>query len=41
MHLIPVFGSVMAIAFLGERLELFHILGYALVLGGIFMASRK
>jgi len=41
VHLIPVFGSVMAIAFLGERLELFHILGYALVLGGIFMASRK
>ncbi len=41
IHLIPVFGSVMAIVFLGERLELFHIVGYALVLGGIFMASRK
>lgn len=41
IHLIPVFGSAMAIAFLGERLELFHIVGYALVLGGIFMASRK
>jgi drug/metabolite transporter (DMT)-like permease len=41
IHLIPVFGSVMAIAFLGERLELFHIVGYALVLGGIFMASRR
>jgi drug/metabolite transporter (DMT)-like permease len=31
----------MAILFLGERLELFHIVGYALVLGGISIASRR
>ncbi|MFZ5733428.1 MAG: DMT family transporter [Pseudomonadota bacterium] len=40
-HLVPVFGSVMAIALLGERLRLFHILGYVLVLGGIALASRQ
>lgn len=40
-HLVPMFGSVMAIALLGEKLELFHLVGYALVLAGIFTASRK
>lgn len=40
-HLIPVFGSAMAILFLGERLQLFHLVGYALVLAGIAFASRK
>ena len=40
-HLVPVFGSVMAILFLGEQLRLFHLIGYALVLGGIFIASRQ
>lgn len=41
LHLMPVFGSVMAIAFLGERLQLFHLIGYALVLAGVVTASRK
>jgi drug/metabolite transporter (DMT)-like permease len=40
-HLVPVFGSVMAILFLGEKLRLFHLIGYALVLAGIFIASRQ
>ena len=40
-HLVPTFGSVMAIFFLGEALHVFHILGYALVLAGIFVAARK
>jgi len=40
-HLVPVFGSAMAIVFLGERLQLFHVAGYALVLAGIFAAARK
>ena len=40
-HLVPVFGSVMAIVLLGEKPELFHLVGYALVLGGIFTASRR
>jgi drug/metabolite transporter (DMT)-like permease len=40
-HVVPVFGSAMAIVFLGERPQLFHIIGFALVLTGVFVASRK
>jgi drug/metabolite transporter (DMT)-like permease len=40
-HMVPVFGSVMAIVFLGERPQLFHLIGFALVLTGVFVASRK
>jgi drug/metabolite transporter (DMT)-like permease len=40
-HLVPVFGTVMSIAFLGERPQLFHFVGFALVLTGVFVASRK
>jgi drug/metabolite transporter (DMT)-like permease len=40
-HVVPVFGSVMAIIFLGERPQLFHPIGFALVLAGVFVASRK
>ena len=41
LHLVPVFGSAMAILLLGERLRLFHLIGYALVLAGIVIASRR
>ena len=40
-HVVPVFGSLMAIVFLGERPQLFHVIGFALVLTGVFVASRK
>jgi drug/metabolite transporter (DMT)-like permease len=40
-HLVPVFGSVMAILLLGEELRLFHLVGYAMVFAGIVIASRK
>ena len=40
-HLIPVFGSVLAIGFLGEEPRLFHLVGYALVLLGVFVAARR
>jgi drug/metabolite transporter (DMT)-like permease len=40
-HLVPVFGSAMAILLLGERLQLFHLIGYALVLAGVVIASRQ
>lgn len=41
IHLMPVFGSAMAIAFLGERLHLYHALGYALVVAGVAIAARR
>jgi drug/metabolite transporter (DMT)-like permease len=40
-HLVPVFGSAMAILLLGEMLRLFHLIGYALVLAGVVIASRQ
>jgi drug/metabolite transporter (DMT)-like permease len=40
-HVVPVFGSVMAIIFLGETPQAFHLIGFALVLAGVFVASRK
>jgi hypothetical protein len=36
-----VFGSVLAIALLGERLQFFHAVGYLLVLAGITLATRR
>lgn len=41
VNLIPVFGSVMAIAFLGEQLRLYHIVGYLLVMAGVFIGTRR
>jgi drug/metabolite transporter (DMT)-like permease len=41
LHVVPVFGSVMAFVFLGEQPRLFHLIGFALVLAGVFVASRK
>ena len=40
-HLVPMFGSAMAILLLGEQLRLFHLIGYALVLAGVVIASRR
>jgi drug/metabolite transporter (DMT)-like permease len=40
-HLVPVFGSVMAILLLGEQPQLFHLSGYVMVLAGIVIAARK
>lgn len=40
MHLMPVFGTLLAWIFLGERLQGFHLAGIALILGGITLATR-
>jgi len=41
IHLSPVFGSIMAVVFLGEQFELYHAVGYALVFSGITVATRR
>lgn len=41
IHLIPVFGAVLAITFLDEELAAYHAAGAALALGGIVLTSRK
>lgn len=40
-HVVPVFGAIMAMVFLGERPQPFHFIGFALVLAGVFAASRR
>jgi len=40
VHLMPVFGVLLAWVFLGERLALFHVSGIALILSGIGITSR-
>jgi len=41
LHLIPVYGAVLATLLLGETLTGFHVFGCALILGGVWFASRK
>lgn len=41
IHLVPVFGSALAIALLGERLQFYHAAGYALVFAGIMLATKR
>lgn len=41
MYLIPVLVALMAIFLLGEQLHLYHIAGFALVIGGVVMATRR
>jgi drug/metabolite transporter (DMT)-like permease len=40
LNLIPVFSALFASLFTGERLRLFHVVGTALILGGIALSSR-
>jgi drug/metabolite transporter (DMT)-like permease len=40
VHLMPVFGVLLAWVFLDERLALFHVAGIALILSGIGITSR-
>lgn len=41
IHLVPVFGSVLAILFLGEQPHLYHGIGIALIAAGIVLATRR
>ncbi|MDF2373731.1 MAG: DMT family transporter [Rhizobiaceae bacterium] len=39
MYLLPVYGVVLAVVFLGEKLHTYHFAGIALVLGGVLLAT--
>lgn len=41
MYLIPVIATTLAILLLGERLHMFHIAGFALVIAGVLLATRR
>lgn len=40
VHLVPVFTALIAWALLGEAIEPFHVLGFALILGGLVLSGR-
>jgi drug/metabolite transporter (DMT)-like permease len=40
LPLLPAFGTVLAIVFLGEELRPFHLVGIATILFGVFVATR-
>lgn len=39
MHLMPLFGSILAVLFLGEAFRLYHAIGIVLIAAGITLAS--
>jgi drug/metabolite transporter (DMT)-like permease len=41
MHLIPLFGALLAVGLLGEPLLMSHIVGFVLIIGGVALTSRK
>jgi len=41
IHLMPVFGTILAAVFLGERPLWYHFVGIGLVFAGIFLTTRK
>ena len=41
VNLVPIFGALLAVLILGEPFAVYHALGLALVLGGIWLAERK
>ena len=40
LHTIPLFSTTLAMAFLGEQLKLFHVVGFILILSGVSLAAR-
>lgn len=38
-HLLPAYGTILAIVFLGEALQTFHVVGLGLILGGVFLST--
>ena len=41
MYLVPVFSAAISVPFLGETLSAFHLIGVALIIGGVTVSTRK
>jgi drug/metabolite transporter (DMT)-like permease len=41
LNLIPLLGAGMASALLGEQLHFYHVVGLVLILGGVWLATRR
>ncbi len=40
-HLIPIYSATLAMIFLGEVLQLYHVAGFVLILAGVTLAARR
>ena len=40
MYLLPVFGTILSIIFLGETLRLFHLAGVSLIFSGVYLSTN-
>ena len=40
LYLIPVASSIMAVLFLNENFQLFHLIGVMLIIAGIYLTTR-
>jgi len=40
LHLLPLFGAVLSVVFLGEMIHIYHLVGAALIAAGIGLTSR-
>ena len=41
LYVVPVFSTLLAIGLLGERLELHHVVGFAMIFAGVTLSARK
>jgi drug/metabolite transporter (DMT)-like permease len=41
LHTIPFYGAVLSGVFLGERLGVYHVIGFAMILTGVWLAARR
>ncbi len=41
LHVVPLFGALLAVLTLGEKLELFHLAGFVLIISGVILTTRK
>ena len=41
LHLVPLYSAVLAYSLLGEQLRAYHLLGFLLILCGVYFAARR
>ena len=41
LHLTPIYSAILASVMLGEHLQAYHVIGFALILSGVRFASKK
>ena len=41
IHLVPLYGAIMSVGFLGEKLHVYHVVGMAAIIGGLAFSQRN